>query len=504
MLDVIGVQPFARRVKTLRTRWHIRARSTAVSRVTVGRLFWKFFFFFWLAQLTAGLGIGMLFWLKGHAPERIAPGVDASPPSVFEVDAAAATLRHGGVDALRELLAERAGEPGPPLFAVDEAQRELLDRPLPAALLDGAHRLLAGGRAAARPEERHHAVASVAAPDGRRYLLIVPAGAHAPPPGPPPHERGPLPPAAPLFAGALVSLLFAALLAWYFATPIRHLRAAFADAANGRLEQHLALEMGGRRDELADLGHDFDRMALQLKRLMNGQRRLLHDVSHELRSPLARLQAAIGLARQQPERLDELLARVEQESVRMDRLVSELLTLSRIEAGMGGRLDESVDLRELLATVAEDARFEAQAGGRRVECADAGDENPPPVCVRGNAVLLQRALENVVRNAVQHSPRDGKVTIALRTDAARQSARVEVDDEGCGVAETDLRAIFAPFFRSREGSSRDGHGLGLAIAQGVVELHRGRIEAANRAQGGLRVVVTLPVQANAAPAGAAS
>jgi len=466
----------------------------------VGRLFWKFLAFFWLAQLTSVIGVGVMIWLKSELPERVPEAVDASPPARFDVAAAAATLRHGGVAALRSLLDESSREPGPPVYALDENQAELLGRALSPETIAGVRRLAAA--------ETQRGIAQLSAADGHRYLLFVPPQAHPAPPGggpergpeagpgpgpggdsaPPPRGRSPLPPLMPLAAGALVSLVFAAWLAWYFAKPIRSLRSAFEAAADGRLEQRLAPQMGHRRDELADLGRDFDRMARRLKNLMDGQRRLLHDVSHELRSPLARLQAAIGLARQQPEGAEDFLARVERESGRMDALVSELLTLSRLEAGMTGRLDEAVDLAELLGAVVEDARFEAEARACRVGFVVHEDG-----CVQGNAELLHRALENIVRNAVKYSPAGARVEIDVATSAAARQLRIRVLDQGPGVAEADLRAIFEPFFRSSAANSPDGHGLGLAIAQRVIEAHRGTVEAANRPEGGLCVTVLLPL-----------
>lgn len=473
----------------------------------MGRLFWKFFFFFWLAQLTAGVGVGLTFWLRDHAQERQQSVVDASPPARFQVGAAAATLRHGGVAALRALLEAQGRRPGPPVFVLDEQRRELLGRTIAPETQVRIGQLTGDERSAGSGHDPlHDGVEQVVASDGRTYVLFAPpsehpapqhpAGeAHNPSPPPSPHPHLPMP-AVPLIAGVLVSLLFAALLAWYFATPIRSLRAAFEAAAGGRLGQRLAPEMGRRRDELADLGRDFDRMAQQLKNLMDGQRRLLHDVSHELRSPLARLQAAIGLAHQQPERADQLLARIELEAERMDRLVSELLTLSRLEAGMAGRLDDEVDLGELLDTLVEDARFEAQARGCRVDYA--GPEETP--LLRGNAELLHRALENVVRNAIKHSPPGGLVSIAVQANGAPERFCLRVLDSGEGVPEGDLQAIFAPFFRSEGFASPDGHGLGLAISRRVVELHGGTIAAANRSDGGLCVSIVLPRAPNASPA----
>lgn len=464
----------------------------------MGRLFWKFFAFFWLAQLTSVIGVGIAFWLRNEMRQRVPDAVDASPPAAFLSAAAAATLRHGGIEALRGLLEESGQQAGPPVYAIDETRHELLDRPLSPEVIAALDSL------AAEPDA-HSGVESVAA-GGHRYFLFVPPhrrpdapGADAPPgrPGPqfapPPQPRPPRAnglPLMPLAAGALVSLIFAALLAWYVARPIRNLRAAFETAADGRLEQRLAPTMGRRRDELADLGRDFDRMASRLKSLMDSQRRLLHDVSHELRSPLARLQAAIGLVRQQPERIDDFVARIERESGRMDTLVSELLTLSRLEAGMAGRLDESVDLGELLADVVDDARFEAAARDCLVEFNESEG-----AWIQGNAELLHRAIENIVRNAVKHTPPGSRVDVDIAP--AGERVIVRVIDAGPGVDEADLQAIFAPFFRgsaTKPENSPDGHGLGLAISQRVVAAHGGTITAANRDGGGLIVTLSLPRQ----------
>jgi two-component system OmpR family sensor kinase len=364
----------------------------------VGRLFWKFFIFFWLAQVTTAIGVGMAMWL--HSPEMAQ--FHAPPPAPGEVGFA------------------------PPAY-------------LP--------------------------------PDGRM--------------GPPPHNRGMLPPLVPLLAGSLVSLVFAALLAWYFSKPIRKLRSAFDALANGDMDVRLAPVMGSRRDELADLGRDFDSMAQRLQQLMDGQRRVLHDVSHELRSPLARLQAAIGLARQQPERMEDSMVRIEQEGVRMDALVSELLTLSRLEVGMTGKLDEEVDLNELVFNVVEDARFETGISSCRIEF-----EECCRVAVMGNAELLHRAVENVVRNAVKHSPSNSLISIKMyKADA--QMVCIAVSDDGLGVPEADMQSIFEPFFRSDATKTTSGHGLGLTIAHRVVTAHQGSISASNCTNGGLCITITL-------------
>ncbi|HZX31494.1 MAG TPA: ATP-binding protein [Rhodocyclaceae bacterium] len=377
----------------------------------MGRLFWKFFFFVWMAQLVSMAGVGAAFWWEHqqqHAP-------------------------HG--------QAEGRGELPPP----DE-------------LSDG------------RPPHG----------DGR--------DGDQPRPPKPPHRHRPFPPIEPLIAGFLVSLGVAALLARYFSRPIRTLRSAFDAAATGNLEVRIGTAMGGRRDELAELGQDFDRMATQLQALVEGQRRLLHDVSHELRSPLARLQATIDLARQQPGKLESTLERVEKESVRMDRLVGELLTLSRLEAGTAAPRIEEVDAAELLAGILGDARFEA--AGKAVAVVLEGDGQG---VIDGDGELLHRAIENVVRNAIRYSPPGSAVTVSTRADAAGQ-LHIAVLDNGPGVPPAELDAIFAPFFRSGGGKDSDGHGLGLAIAKRVVESLGGRIGGANRPEGGFAMEIVLPIR----------
>jgi signal transduction histidine kinase len=481
----------------------------------MGRLFWKFFLSILLAQVAATAGIGGTLWLRDQARQRGGePTLDKSPPATIMLDAAAATLKHGGIDALRDLA---AGSRRMHLYVLDEQGHELLDRPVPARLREEVERNLNG-------DGPTHAVAHLTSADGRRYTAFASRAWHVPGPdgpaprgfgagpggGPPlagPGDGGPGPrmdgrpggpggdwfglppefsrhvgPWLPIVAATLASLLFAALLAWYFSRPIRALQRAFDAAAAGDLAPrfaHAAPRLVG--DELAELGHDFDRMSAQLRALMDGQRRLLHDVSHELRSPLARLQAAIGLAHQRPDRLQASLERIERESVRMDRLVGELLTLSRLEAATTLPATEPVDLVEMVDQIADDARFEAGA----VVDVDA----PEPVTVRGAPDLLWSAVENIVRNAVKHGA-GGPVNVCLHPDG--DLVHIEVLDKGPGIAPEHLADVFEPFFRSNPTRNVDGHGLGLAIAKRVVETHGGRISAANRAEGGLRVTITLP------------
>ena len=330
-----------------------------------------------------------------------------------------------------------------------------------------------------------------------REMESVPAeiGRDAPPPrelprGPggmqPSGERVPPgPPYLHLIAGSIVSLIFAALLAGYIARPVRRLREALQAGANGELLTGAAESMGHRRDELADLCRDFDRMAHHIDQLMQGQRRLLHDVSHEMRSPLARLSAIVGLVRQQPERLDDCLNLLEHESTRMDRLVSELLTLSRLESGMVNSGAEVIDLAEVLADVVGDAAPEAEQAGCRVEL-----KVDAEAWVRGDAEMLHRVFDNLVRNALAYAASGG--WIGVRLEPGETEIRVCVEDRGPGVLTSDISRLFEPFFRGSQAPVKKGHGLGLAIAHQVVANHGGHIDVENRREGGLRVSVSLP------------
>jgi two-component system OmpR family sensor kinase len=298
-------------------------------------------------------------------------------------------------------------------------------------------------------------------------------------------------PMMPMLVATVASLFFAMLLAWYFSQPIRLLKSAFARASSGNLNDRLATQMGKRNDELADLGRDFDGMTDKLRALMDSQRRLLHDVSHELRSPIARLQASIGLARLQPEKTAATLERIEREGVRMDKLVGELLTLSRLEAGVTGAMEDHIRMEDLLTEIIDDARFEAEAIDRHIEGTVHCD-----VVIKGGAELLYRAIENVVRNAIKQTAVDTTVAINTQVDKDRQSLLVSVIDHGPGVPEEELQLIFEPFFRSsRTQKNSNGYGLGLTIARRIIEAHGGRICAFNRVDGGLCVDIILPYDA---------
>jgi two-component system OmpR family sensor kinase len=296
--------------------------------------------------------------------------------------------------------------------------------------------------------------------------------------------RGHPPLFVPLVASLAISLLFSAVMAWLASKPLRQLREACHQIAQGKLDTRVMPTLGRHHGEMSELAQDFDSMATQLQQLIGAQRRLLHDVSHELRSPLARLEAAIGLARQQPDRCTEMLERIEQESGRVNVLVGELLTLARLEAGSGQIKRERVDLVELITAIADDAQFEAQAAGRDVVLRAGGE-----FVAEVGAELLYRAFENVIRNAVKYTAAGSVVEVDV--GAAADALTVQVADRGPGLPIGALEAVFEPFYRL-DADNAGGFGLGLAIARRALESHGGRIVASPRSGGGLLVSISLP------------
>lgn len=282
------------------------------------------------------------------------------------------------------------------------------------------------------------------------------------------------------------------LLARQLARPMETLRTAIRRFAAGDLDQRVSHALGDRRDEIGELARDFDAMAERIATLLSSQQRLLRDISHELRSPLARQQIAIGLLR---ERLDDPRAaktidRVELEAERLNDLIAELLTLARIDNDAEQEAPTTFDLADVLRSVVEDANFEATRRNRSVRLATCH------ACkVVGTQSVLRRAIENVVRNAVRYTADGTPVDVALHTGAM---AVICVRDHGPGVADNVLGDIFRPFFRVDDARGRDsgGTGIGLAITHRAIHRHGGTIRARNAESGGLEIELTIPLAAN--------
>lgn len=282
-------------------------------------------------------------------------------------------------------------------------------------------------------------------------------------------------------------------LARYLAAPATELRKATRRLAAGDLSTRVAPKFGRRRDELADLARDFDTMAERIEVLLSSQKQLLSDISHELRSPLARLQLALSLTERDleennPHHGQKNLDRIAHEAARLDALIGQLLSLSRLGSDSANLSIEPLNLLELAREVAADANFEAHAGNKQVILQN-DDEK---ILLDGDRVLLRSAVENVVRNAVRHAPENSIVKILLQKED--DTAVLRVCDEGSGVPEAMLPRLFEPFFRTDEARVHEGGvGLGLAITRRAVEQHGGQVFARNLVPCGLCVELKLPL-----------
>lgn len=448
------------------------------------RLFWKIFLSFW-AALILFAGAAML--TASHYLEQARLENAAMSPRarlLSHVSDAQRIAERDGVDGLKAWLREIDRREPIPLFLLDRNGADLLGRPLPLGIAERlARETMRPGHGPMGPRLR----LEIRLPDDTEYRLIADyQGVTLGRVLDRPHVI-----ALPLVLAALVSGLVCFLLARYLTAPLGRLRRATEAYAAGDLSARVAPTLGTRKDEVADLAHAFDHMAQRLQELMTSQRQLLSDVSHELRSPLARLQVALGLARQRVVgQADAEFDRIERETERLNDLIGQLLSLAKLEASAAPATREPVDLAELLTSVADDADYEARASRRRVAIT-----RSEPAMIQGEARLLHSALENIVRNAVRYTPEDTSVSLSLERDSGKpDSWRIVIRDQGPGVPEAMLPRLFEPFVRV--GDARDrasgGYGLGLAIAQKAVRLHGGEVSALNEPAGGFSVVVTLP------------
>jgi two-component system, OmpR family, sensor histidine kinase CpxA len=305
-----------------------------------------------------------------------------------------------------------------------------------------------------------------------------------------------------LIIGVITSGLVCYLLSWFLTKPIVRLRAATRQLAAGDLTARTGVPASrGGRDEVTSLMRDFDAMAERLETLVKAQSRLLNDISHELRSPLARLNVALGLARQRTgmESAD-MLDRIELEASRLNELIGRILTLARLEDGEQRVPQTPVPLGELVANVAEDAEFEAQERHCHVHTNIPEGEWG----VRGNDSLLHSAVENVVRNAIRYTQEGTSVEIELKNEVHGEvsEAVLRVSDSGPGVPADALGKLFEPFYRLDDARGRltGGVGLGLAITERAVRFHGGKVSASNRPGNGLMVEIRLPLISSSAHA----
>ncbi|WP_435485637.1 HAMP domain-containing sensor histidine kinase [Variovorax sp. GB1R11] len=314
------------------------------------------------------------------------------------------------------------------------------------------------------------------------YLWLIGV---TPPPGDPVPKVSGLP-VVPVMIAVVASLVFGGFLAWYLSRPLQHLRWGLQRMAEGHLDTRVEPLMKGRRDEITDLAHDIDGMAGQLQTLIAARDRLLHDISHELRSPLSRIQAAIGLLEQDSSQVGAMVERVERETRRLDALIDEMLTLHRLTASAPVSRS-AVDVIELLHDIVADADFEGRAMNRSVSI-----ETPERFVAQVDGELIYRAFENVIRNAVKHTSQGSTVEVRARLREEDRRLEVVISDHGPGVPPHMLEAIFVPFVRIDRREVDRGVGLGLAIARSAVLAHDGTIGASLADNGGLQIRIELP------------
>jgi len=448
--------------------------------IAMRNLYVRIFLSFWTAMvLVLTLTVAVTLWLTGQRMQRLQGRQDELARQASSV------LASKGVPGLRDWLQREI--PLQPekdrLYVIDQHGVDILGRPVPDFLqVQVGHRPQLGTPQPPRAFRDLRLLSQLVSPNNQTYALSL-------------LHRWNLfgvfgsteTPIVALLATLLANTCVCFLLARYLSDPVRHLRAATRSIADGDLRVRVSSLIGRRRDELALLAFDFDAMAERLRNLIESQRQLLRDVSHELRSPLARLQIALGLARRPHANLEQEFDRIEQEAQRLDELIGEILSLSRLEDPSRELLTEPVNLEELLEALADNARVEAEPRFVRVDLAV-----PGALSVAGDRELLFRALENVVRNALSHAPNGSAVELSAR--AQDTQVIIRVSDQGPGVPADLLERIFEPFFRV--GKARDrasgGYGIGLAITSRVVNLHNGSVHARNLPAGGLQVEIILP------------
>ena len=287
----------------------------------------------------------------------------------------------------------------------------------------------------------------------------------------------------------VVGLLLAYILASNITKPIRILGNGMDRVANGELETRISQQMDDRDDELSHLSVQFDKMAEKLEKLVAKERHLLHHVSHEMRSPLARMQAIVGLIQAQPQKQEQYLKRLEGELVRMDTLVGELLTLSRLETSNIPLEKENLKLIPFLSNLVEDNQSIAQKNGQHI-IFETENKISDTATVYANESYLYRAFDNVIRNAINYSPEGSTIRVHVGQDG--KNWIIDVIDNGPGVDEMQIPHIFTAFYRADSSANKPGTGLGLALTQHIIGQHCGKIIAENVVPNGLQMRFVLP------------
>lgn len=416
------------------------------------RLFWKFFTVVWLAMAGS---IALLFAISTLFQSPFEEEA-SNRELALSLETAAQVLQSDGLDAATNLIA-----------AVRRTGRNI---PISIATI---------GPAIDCTLTNDNHLSRYAVWDGNCYQLEIAGSAQS-------MISRTWPRTVPWLAALLAAAAAAYWLARYFITPVEQLRYGLRSLANGKLDVRIAHTIGSKRDEITSLAHDLDITAARLQELQVGQQQLFHDISHELRSPLSRLQAAIGVLQQNPARLTAMIERMEREVLRLDELVGEILTLARLSDRDTPRFErQTLDVIDLVREIIEDAGFEGQSRGIEIEY-----KGVDSFVAAVNGELIYRALENVIRNAITHTV--AGTAVFVTSEVKGQQLLLTIEDDGDGVPESELEAIFHPFSQSSTASTRSGFGLGLAITRRAAEWHGGVATAKNKASGGLRVEITIP------------
>ena len=444
----------------------------------------RIFIAFWSIILITIVAVAAIGYLYAERT-RIALQNFEVGDAVFEASAA---LQENGRDGLTEWLRNLPGPAEKLFYVVDDKGRDLLGRRLPQIVRMSLRRF--GDRNSRPPRTGRdrpnlrpaRPFTQLIGPDDRVYTVFVV----------PPNtvraqwlvDRGL---GGLIILALIISAAVSLVLAQTLSRPIMRLRDSANAIAAGKLDTRVADGIGKRRDELGLLAADFDRMADELEEAWQKQTELTRNVSHELRSPLARLRVALELARRRTGDLDEL-DKIDVETERLDELIGRILEYSRLDADSREALS-NFDLGELLRSVVDDVRYEYVEMGSDVSIALSTDATGT---IRGYPSALRSCFENVLRNAVQHGRSGGDVQVRLESEGSQ--AVIVVEDNGGGVPDHELEKIFEPFYRSPTTSdaTRRSGGLGLAIASRAATLNGGTIGASNT-DSGLRVEIRLPL-----------
>ncbi len=453
-------------------------------------LFRRIFLWFWVAMLAITLTTGAI--IVGIAWERFAlvGGFDSQQT----VQSAQNALSQGGENGLRNWLRARtAHENGIALYVLDPAGHDLLGRDIPPVIRfapppwagDEAHEHHGGHHHGFMGRHNHVLVSAQLDEPGHAPWWLIAAWA-----GSTPLDvlGTPLVWLATIALAVLLSSALCWVLARGISRPIVELQAHARQFAQGRFDPLIDAHLTARRDEIGQLAGEFNRMATQIQAQLASKEMLLRDISHELRSPLTRLRVAVGLAQAKGEKIDTYLERIERDIERLDRLIDDTLRFSMVATPGLSLPVETIDLVELVREALHDAEIEAEAKRLQLICPQAG-----PIPVPLNEDLFYRAVDNVLRNAIRHSPEGG--TIAIRFAVAAAQVALEISDQGPGVPPEECERIFEAFYRVSTARERQtgGAGLGLALTARVAKLHGGTVEAHNVAPHGLMIVITLPL-----------